>query len=87
MRTYGVPITMMHGMTDKDLKNAISYGTHASANKEQSFLRGKLSEQLQAEHVDIFSLAVIRHLPRLWLYLLANIPQTGRKTRLIYDFL
>ena len=49
-------------------------------------MRTDLAEQLQAIHVAIFPLAVIRHLKKIWLFLLSANPQTGYKPRLIYNF-
>ena len=86
MRKHGVPINMPYGMTDKELESAISYGSHSSSNKERSFVRRELAEQLQAGNIAIFPLAAIRHLNKLWLSPLAAIPQTGRKPRMIHKF-
>ena len=83
MRKHGVPINMSHSMKYKEPESAIAYGTHSSENKEQSFVRTELAEQQQAVHVAIFPLAAIYHLKKLWLSLLAAIPQTGHKPRLI----
>ena len=44
-------------------------------------------EQLQAGHVAVFPLSAICHLQKLCISLLAEILQTGRKPRLIYNFL
>ena len=53
--------------------------------KETAFVRTELAEQAWAGHIALFSLRGIRHLPQLWISLLAAIPQQGRKPRLIYD--
>ena len=44
------------------------------------------SDWLRAGNVAIFSWGYAKHLKGFWLSLLAAIPQTGGKPRLIYDF-
>ena len=57
-----------------------------SATKKTTFVRTKLEEQARADHIALFPLRAVRHLPRIWLSPLAAIPQQGRKPRLVYDF-
>ena len=73
-------------MTDTKLTRAIRYGAHSSTTKETTFVRKELQEQAQAGHIALFPLRAVIHLPKLWLYPLAAIPQRDRKPRLIYNF-
>ena len=84
MRVHGVPIKTERGMTDTELTREIWYGAHSSATKETTFVRKELQEQARAGHIAIFPLRAVRHLPKLWLFPLADILQRGRKPRLIY---
>ena len=86
MRVHGVPIKTERGMTDTELTQAIRYGAHSSATKETIFVRKELQEKSQPGQIALFPLRAVRHLPKLWLSLLASIAQRGRKPRLIYDF-
>ena len=64
----------------------MSYDAPNSATKERDFLREELSKQAQAGHISLSTLREIYHLTRLWTAPLSDIPQQGRKLRLIYDF-
>ena len=46
-----------------------------------------MTEQLRAGNISISTMSKVRQLKGLWLYPLSEIPQTGSKPRLIYDFL
>ena len=87
MRIHGVPINMPRNMVGKELKSAITYYDHYSANNKITFVRGYIAKQLQAGHIDIFPLEVIHHLLKMWICPLAMIPQTIHKPRLIHHFL
>ena len=86
MRVHGVPIKTEKGMTTQELTRAIKYGDHSSATKETTFVRTELGEQVRADHISLFPLRAVRHLPPLWLPPLAAIPQQVRKPGLIYNF-
>ena len=86
MRLHSVPIKDQEIMTEQELKRAILYGARSSVTKETTFVRTNLSKKAQAGHITLFHLQEVHHLPRIWVYPLAAIPQQGRKLRLIYDF-
>ena len=73
-------------MNASNLDKTVSYGSHALALKEKYFFRKELAYQLRSVHIVIYPLAKVQHLEGLWLSPLSEMTQTGRKTRLIYDF-
>ena len=86
MREHGVPISITQGMKNTELEKHLIYGTHTSALKDKTFFRRDLAEKLRAGHINIFPWEAVKHLMGLWLSLLAVIPQTGQKPRIVYDF-
>ena len=75
MRKYGVLVNIQCKIMDADLESAIPYGSHSSTNKELYLVRTDLAEKLQAGNVDIFLLAAICHLQKLWLSHLMRSPK------------
>ena len=73
-------------MDEEEKEAAISYETYASINKEAEFINAKLSEQVQAGHLDVFPLEAVNTLHNLWLSLVAVIPQVVRRPRPIFYF-
>ena len=70
-----VPISAKRDMTEEELTRAMKYSAHASSTKEMEFVWEDLAEQAQTDQISISPLWSIRHLPRLWIPPLADIPQ------------
>ena len=86
MRDDGVPIEITRGMNRVYLKKDPTYVSHSSTVKEKAFVMKEISSNLRSGHGVNFPLEYFKHLHRLWLSLLAAIPQAVRNPRLIYDF-
>ena len=71
------------GTNKYDIKKDLTFGAHASAVKDKSFVSQDLVEQLKSGNSAIFPLAESQHLKVLWLTPLEAIPRTGWKPNLI----
>ena len=78
---------MPRGMNIVDLKKALNCRSHSSAVKEKAFVGKELDKKLWVVRVAILLLEYIKHLQRIWLSPLLDIPQAGIQSRIVYDFL
>ena len=86
-RKHGVAVNVLRVMIYTELEEDVAYGNPSSANKENSFVRKEISQQLHTGQVAIFTLAGIFHLQKLRLSPLPVISQNVSKPSIIYDFL
>ena len=66
---------MPRGMNIVDLKKALNCRSHSSAVKEKAFVGKELDKKLWVVRVAILLLEYIKHLQRIWLSPLLDIPQ------------
>ena len=73
-------------MDNIDPDKSVIYVAHALALKEKSSIRKELVKQPKVGHIAIFPMEKVLNHKGLWLYPIEEIPQRGRKTRLLYNF-
>ena len=70
----------------QELCTVLHYGKHASAGKEVDSVHHKIADQVQAGHANVSPLSDVHDILKLWLSLVAAIPQVGRFRCLNFNF-